>query len=209
MTGLIRALVLGHAALQAGSASLFASPKLRFLGRFRALAALLSGLCRRFITAAVLGLALIGPAQAAIDTYVFANEGERERYRTLVEELRCPKCQNQNIADSDAPIAMDLRAQIFRMLDEGQTDPQIIDFLVSRYGDFVLYKPPVTARTLLLWYGPGGLLAGGFVLVAVILIRRRRKPGATASGLSADEQQRLAALLSPPSTPQPPVDKRD
>ncbi|MBP8203251.1 MAG: cytochrome c-type biogenesis protein CcmH [Pseudomonas sp.] len=164
---------------------------------------------KRLFTAAVLGLVLIGTAQAAIDTYEFANETERERYRTLVEELRCPKCQNQNIADSDAPIAMDLRGQIYRMLSEGQTDPQIIDFLVNRYGDFVLYKPPVTARTLLLWYGPAGLLAGGFVLVGVILVRRRRKPGTAANGLSADEQQRLAALLSQPSTFQPPVDKRD
>ncbi|NMZ69872.1 cytochrome c-type biogenesis protein CcmH [Pseudomonas peli] len=159
---------------------------------------------KRLLSAAVLGLALLGTAQAAIDTYEFASEAERERYRNLVEELRCPKCQNQNIADSDAPIAMDLRAQIFRMLEEGQSNEQIIDFLVSRYGDFVLYKPPVTARTLLLWYGPAGLLAGGFVLLGGILLRRRSKPGVIASGLSADEQQRLAALLN-----QTPVDKKD
>ncbi|WP_339412077.1 MULTISPECIES: cytochrome c-type biogenesis protein [unclassified Pseudomonas] len=158
---------------------------------------------KRLLSAAVLGLALLGTAQAAIDTYEFATEAERERYRNLVEELRCPKCQNQNIADSDAPIAMDLRAQIFRMLEEGQSNEQIIDYLVSRYGDFVLYKPPVTARTLLLWYGPAGLLVGGFVLLGVILVRRRSKPGA-AGGLSADEQQRLAALLN-----QTPVDKKD
>jgi cytochrome c-type biogenesis protein CcmH len=165
---------------------------------------------KRLLTAAVLGLALLGSAQAAIDTYEFASEAERERYRNLVEELRCPKCQNQNIADSDAPIAMDLRAQIFRMLEEGQSNEQIIDFLVSRYGDFVLYKPPLTARTLLLWYGPGGLLLGGFVLLGVILLRRRGKQNAVASGLSADERQRLAALLSqPPANNQPPVDKKD
>jgi cytochrome c-type biogenesis protein CcmH len=159
---------------------------------------------KRLLTAAVLGLALLGTAQAAIDTYEFATEAERQRYRNLVEELRCPKCQNQNIADSDAPIAMDLRAQIYHMLEEGQSNEQIIDYLVSRYGDFVLYKPPVTARTVLLWYGPAGLLAGGFVLLGVILLRRRSKPGVTASGLSVDEQQRLAALLN-----QTPVDKKD
>ncbi|MDX1299631.1 MAG: cytochrome c-type biogenesis protein, partial [Pseudomonas sp.] len=124
-------------------------------------------------------------------------------------ELRCPKCQNQNIADSDAPIAMDLRAQIFRMLEEGQSNQQIIDYLVSRYGDFVLYKPPVTARTLLLWYGPAGLLVGGFVLLGVILLRRRRQSGEVKSDLSADEQQRLAALLSQQPANQPPVDKKD
>lgn len=159
---------------------------------------------KRLLVAAVLGLALLGTAQAAIDTYEFASEAERERYRDLVEELRCPKCQNQNIADSDAPIAMDLRAQIFRMLEEGQSNQQIIDYLVSRYGDFVLYKPPVTARTLLLWYGPAGLLVGGFVMLGVIVLRRRGKQSVASSGLSADEQQRLAALLN-----QPPVDKKD
>lgn len=163
---------------------------------------------RRLLTAAVLGLALLGTAQAAIDTYEFANEAERQRYRNLVQELRCPKCQNQNIADSDAPIAMDLRAQIFRMLEEGQSNQQIIDYLVSRYGDFVLYKPPVTARTLLLWYGPAGLLIGGFALLGVILLRRRSKSGGVANGLSADEQQRLATLLSQQPANQPPVDKK-
>lgn len=164
---------------------------------------------RRLLSAAVLGLAVLGTAQAAIDTYEFASEAERERYRNLVEELRCPKCQNQNIADSDAPIAMDLRAQIYRMLEEGQSNQQIIDYLVSRYGDFVLYKPPVTARTLLLWYGPAGLLVGGFVLLGVIVLRRRGKQSNAASGLSADEQQRLAALLSQRPANQPPVDKKD
>ncbi|MCU1715983.1 cytochrome c-type biogenesis protein [Pseudomonas sp. 5P_3.1_Bac2] len=159
---------------------------------------------RRLCSALLLGLALLGTAQAAIDTYEFSSEAERHRYRTLVEELRCPKCQNQNIADSDAPIAMDLRAQIYRMLNEGNSDAQIIDYLVSRYGDFVLYKPPVTARTVLLWYGPAGLLVAGFGLVAVILWRRRRQAKGAEHGLSADEQQRLAALLN-----QPPVENKD
>jgi len=164
---------------------------------------------KRLLSAAVLGLVLLGTAQAAIDTYEFADEAERQRYRSLIEELRCPKCQNQNIADSDAPIAMDLRAQVYRMLEEGQSNEQIIDFLVSRYGDFVLYKPPVTARTLLLWYGPAGLLLGGFVLLGVVVLRRRGKKSAGPSGLSADEQQRLAALLSQRSTNQTPQDKKD
>jgi len=164
---------------------------------------------KRFLAAAVLGLAVLGSAHAAIDTYEFATEAERQRYRNLIEELRCPKCQNQNIADSDAPIAMDLRAEIYRMLEEGKSNEQIIDYLVARYGDFVLYKPPVTARTVLLWYGPAGLLAGGFVLLGVIVLRRRGKKATVASGLSADEQQRLAALLSQRPTHQTPQDKKD
>ncbi|MDX1723083.1 MAG: cytochrome c-type biogenesis protein [Pseudomonas sp.] len=164
---------------------------------------------KHLLSAVVLGLALLGTAQAAIDTYEFADEAQRQRYRSLVEELRCPKCQNQNIADSDAPIAMDLRAQVYRMLEEGQSNEQIIDFLVSRYGDFVLYKPPVTARTLLLWYGPAGLLAAGFVLLGVVILRRRGKKSTGSSGLSTDEQQRLAALLSQRPTNQTPQDKKD
>jgi cytochrome c-type biogenesis protein CcmH len=164
---------------------------------------------RRLLSAAVLGLALLGTAQAAIDTYEFADEAQRQRYRSLIEELRCPKCQNQNIADSDAPIAMDLRAEVYRMLGEGQSNEQVIEFLVSRYGDFVLYKPPVTARTLLLWYGPAGLLVGGLVLLGVVVLRRRGKKVAGSSALSAEEQQRLAALLSQRPTNQTPQDKND
>ncbi|MBS7690057.1 cytochrome c-type biogenesis protein CcmH [Pseudomonas lalucatii] len=155
---------------------------------------------KRLLNAAVLSLALLGTAQAAIDTYEFASEAERQRYRSLVEELRCPKCQNQNIADSDAPIAMDLRAEIYRMLEEGQSDEQIIDFLVARYGDFVLYKPPVTSRTLLLWYGPAALLLGGFVLLGVIVLRRRGKRSVQGAGLTDAERQRLAALLNQASS---------
>lgn len=96
---------------------------------------------KRLLLAAGLALGLVAVAHAAIDTYEFASEAERQRYRTLVEELRCPKCQNQNIADSNAPIAMDLRDEVYQMVEAGKTDAQIIDFLVARYGDFVLYNP--------------------------------------------------------------------
>ena len=151
---------------------------------------------KRLIHAALLGLALVTSAQAAIDTYEFRDEAERERYRTLTEELRCPKCQNQNIADSNAPIAMDLRQEIFRMLEEGRSNDQIVDYLVDRYGDFVRYKPPVNAKTLLLWYGPAGLLVLGFGVLTVILVRRRRvEKTPDANTLSETERERLAQLL--------------
>ena len=151
---------------------------------------------KRLLISAGLALGLLASAQAAIDTFEFANDAERQRYRSLIEELRCPKCQNQNIADSDAPIATDLRNEIFRMLEEGKSNDEIIDFLVSRYGDFVLYKPPLTSRTLLLWYGPAGMLVIGFGVLGVILIRRRsQNKDRLAAGLSLDEQTRLAALL--------------
>ena len=159
---------------------------------------------KRLLIGLSLLLMLVGMAHAAIDTYEFASEAERARYRQLTEELRCPKCQNQNIADSDAPIAMDLRAEIYRKLEAGDSNAQIIDYLVARYGDFVLYKPPVTRRTLLLWYGPAALLAGGFMLVGVIVLRRRKAGVEVSAGLSSNEQQRLAQLLEQAS-----LDKKD
>lgn len=152
---------------------------------------------KRLIATLALGLALTGVARAAIDTYEFKNEAERERFRVLTEELRCPKCQNQNIADSNAPIATDLRREIFRMLEEGKGDDEIVDFLVARYGDFVRYKPPVNGRTLLLWYGPAGLLVGGLLVLGVIVLRRRRVENAPGDALlTSDERARLDALLN-------------
>jgi cytochrome c-type biogenesis protein CcmH len=151
---------------------------------------------RRLLLACILGGALVGMANAAIDTYEFKDEGERARFRTLTEELRCPKCQNQNIADSNAPIATDLRREIFRMLEEGQSNAQIVDFLVLRYGDFVLYKPPVNARTYLLWYGPFALLGLGALGLGVLVLRRRKGgKNSVQAALSVNERERLSALL--------------
>ena len=124
---------------------------------------------KRWLAAAILGLGIAGMAHAAIDTYQFANDTDRERFHELTKELRCPKCQNQDIADSNAPIAADLRKEIFRMLGEGKDNQQIIDFMVDRYGDFVRYRPALTGKTALLWFGPAGLLLGGLVIIVVIV----------------------------------------
>ncbi|ATP46110.1 cytochrome c-type biogenesis protein CcmH [Pseudomonas putida] len=159
---------------------------------------------KRGLAAAVLGLALglgvAGVARAAIDTYQFRDDAERERYQQLTKELRCPKCQNQDIADSNAPIAADLRREIFRMLGEGKNNEQIVDFMVDRYGDFVRYKPALSGRTWLLWFGPGILLAGGFVVLLVIVRRRRGAAAQGAQELSVDERERLAKLLEKEQT---------
>ena len=124
---------------------------------------------KSLLAAILLGFALLSPALAAIDTYTFRSDAEREQFRQLTAELRCPKCQNQNIADSNAPIAKDLRREIFRMLEEGKDNQQITDYLVARYGAFVRYKPALNARTWLLWYGPAGLLLGGLLLLGLIV----------------------------------------
>ena len=151
---------------------------------------------KRWLAAVVFGLTLTGVAHAAIDTYEFANDAERDRFRELTKELRCPKCQNQDIADSNAPIATDLRREIYRMLGEGKDNQQILDFMVARYGDFVLYKPALTSKTAVLWFGPLALLVGGLVVIGVIVGRRRRTGQVTGSDtLSAEERKRLDTLL--------------
>jgi len=151
---------------------------------------------KRLLIACLLGLSLVGMNRAAIDTYQFKDEAERERFRSLTAELRCPKCQNQNIADSNAPIATDLRREIFRMLEEDKSNAEIVDFLVLRYGDFVLYKPPVDTRTYLLWYGPFALLGLGALGLVVLVLRRRKVENNPAQvALSASENQRLQTLL--------------
>ena len=151
---------------------------------------------KRWLAAVVFGLTLTGMAHAAIDTYEFANDAERDRFRELTKELRCHKCQNQDIADSNAPIATDLRREIFRMLGEGKDNQQILDFMVARYGDFVLYKPALTSKTAVLWFGPLALLVGGLVVIGVI-VGRRRRTGQTESSdtLSVEERKRLDTLL--------------
>jgi cytochrome c-type biogenesis protein CcmH len=150
---------------------------------------------KRFLAAAALVMSCAGVAHAAIDAYTFKDEAERARYTELTRELRCPKCQNQDIADSNAPIAADLRKEIYRMLGEGKSNQQIIDFMVDRYGEFVRYKPELNAHTWLLWFGPAGLLLGGVLLIGVIVVRRRRQPAEDANVLSDEERQRLAHLL--------------
>ena len=152
---------------------------------------------KRLLSGLLLSFALATAAHAANDTYTFKSEAEREQFRELITELRCPKCQNQNIADSNAPIATDLRREIFRMLEEGQDNQQITDYLVSRYGDFVLYKPTLNSRTWLLWYGPAILLLSGLVMLGLIVLRKRRpQAGSNGTGLTSQEQTRLDALLN-------------
>lgn len=144
----------------------------------------------------LLALTLAPLTLAAIDTYEFKTEAQREQFYRVSSELRCPKCQNQNIADSDAPIAMDLRREVYRMVTEDKGDEQIVEFMVSRYGDFVRYKPALTPATLVLWFAPAVLLLGGFLFLVVLLRRRQRALRDTeAQHLSQDEQRRLQSLL--------------
>lgn len=111
---------------------------------------------------------------AAVDPMPFRDAAEEARFRALAAELRCVMCQNQSLADSSAPIAKDLRREVFELMREGRSDAEIKAFLVERYTEFVLYKPPLNARTWWLWFTPGLVLLAGATTVMVI-VRRRAK----------------------------------
>jgi cytochrome c-type biogenesis protein CcmH len=112
----------------------------------------------------------------AIDPLPFANEAEEQRFQNLVRELRCLVCQNQNIADSDAGLAKDLRKEVFEMMRAGKSDDEIRQYLVERYGDFVLYRPPFKLQTVVLWVGPLLILVVGLALARRMMLRAGPHP---------------------------------
>ncbi|HEB77449.1 MAG TPA: cytochrome c-type biogenesis protein CcmH [Methylothermaceae bacterium] len=141
---------------------------------------------------AALWLALSLPALAGIEVRQFPTPELEHRYQRLIEQLRCLVCQNQSLADSNADLAEDLRTEVYTMLLAGKSDAEIVDFLVQRYGDFVLYKPPVKKVTALLWFGPFVALGlGGILLWRIGKARRPEPPPA----LSEAERERLQKLL--------------
>lgn len=125
----------------------------------------------------------------------FSSAQHEARYRQLNEELRCLVCQNQNIAGSDAALAQDLRREVYRMLNEGLTDEQIVDYMVQRYGDFVLYRPPLSPLTVALWTGPFVLLLLGMIFLWRIMSRRQAS-AVEQTPLSKEERERLRKLVS-------------
>ncbi len=117
--------------------------------------------------------AIVSPA-FAIDPLPFADRAQEQRFQDLARELRCLVCQNENLADSHAPLAKDLREQVFEQMQAGKSDAQIKEWLTDRYSEFMLYDPPLRGGTLLLWFGPFVLLLIGTVVVAMIVRRRSR-----------------------------------
>ena len=149
-------------------------------------------------------LCLLSPlAMAVVETYEFSNDVDRERYHQFIDELRCPKCQNQNLDGSNAPIAKDLRRELHRLLEEGQSDAQIVEYMVDRYGEFVLYRPRFNAETAVLWLAPAIFLVLGFVLIFMVFKRQKPSPAVAdnEAELDAQEQQRLQALLAEKDKP--------
>lgn len=146
------------------------------------------------VFAAFIGLTAALPAAAEEAATLAADPVAEKRLLELSNELRCLVCQNQTIADSNAELAVDLRREIRGMIQAGKSNPEIIDFMVVRYGDFVLYRPPVKGITLLLWGGPLALMLLGIFILQRYL-RQRAKRIAADQPLSADETQRAEALL--------------
>jgi cytochrome c-type biogenesis protein CcmH len=150
---------------------------------------------RHFAVVALLSM-LVAPAFAVTPDEMLKDPALEARARHLSQELRCMVCQNQSIDDSEAPLAHDLRVLVRDRLKAGDSDPQVLDFLVARYGEFVLLKPRFELRTLLLWtLPPIALLAG--LAGLIMALRRRQAVTAEPIELSAAEQQRLAALIEP------------
>jgi cytochrome c-type biogenesis protein CcmH len=150
----------------------------------------------RKLLALLLGLVLVGSVLAKEAPPAVPDPVLEKRVMALAEELRCLVCQNQTIADSHAELAIDLKNQIREKLKAGMSEEQIMDYMVARYGDFVLYKPPVKATTVPLWFGPFVLLFAALAGLFYYLLRRRRS--AAAQPLSEAEQARVQALLDSP-----------
>ncbi len=142
----------------------------------------------------ILALLLSAPAfSSTIDAYPFDDPEQEKIYKKLIEELRCLVCQNQNLADSNAELAQDLRRKTYDLAKAGNSEQEIVDYMVQRYGDFVLYKPPFQINTLVLWIGPFLIfVVGVFVLIRFI----RHKPDVDASALSDTDRARAATLLN-------------
>ena len=155
----------------------------------------------KLLRLALIALALLTPARAfAVQPdEVLADPGLETRARALSKELRCLVCQNQSIDDSAAPLARDLRVLVRERLTGGDSDQQVLDFLVDRYGEFVLLKPRFAWHNALLWFGPPGVLIGGALVLLVTARRRNRSAtapaGPEAQALTAAEEARLAALM--------------
>ncbi|EED32789.1 cytoChrome c-type biogenesis protein CcmH (Cytochrome c-typebiogenesis protein cycL) [gamma proteobacterium NOR5-3] len=148
------------------------------------------------LIALVLGFGGSLCALAVIETYEFSTPQLEVRYRALSQELRCPKCQNQNIADSNAPISQDLRALLYEKLEEGASDEAILEDMVARYGEFVRYRPAAQGAALWLWLAPALMLGAGFLLLIVLLRRGKGVSKASEGALTQEERARLDQMIN-------------
>ncbi|ART81115.1 cytochrome c-type biogenesis protein [Oceanisphaera avium] len=137
------------------------------------------------LTSLCLPLLALTPAMASTSIYEFSSPEQEQVFHELTKELRCPKCQNQDIGDSDAELAKDLRDKSYEMLQQGKSKQEVIDYMAARYGNFILYKPPFMASTMILWFGPVLVILVGLFIV----IRRTRTSSKTTRDMSLTDEQ--------------------
>ncbi|MDQ7732957.1 cytochrome c-type biogenesis protein CcmH [Halomonas sp. SpR1] len=147
----------------------------------------------RTLAALLLLVMAFGAVAGGIELREFDDPVMEKRYRDLTASMRCPLCENQAIDDSDAPISADMRDRVYQLLQDGQSDIEIINHMVQRFGEYILYNPRLESRTYLLWGLPIGLVLLGAIVV-VLMIRARRN--ASAKALSPEERQRIEALTN-------------
>lgn len=140
----------------------------------------------------ILLLSIHSVCQAGVESREFKHPEQEKNYYELIDELRCLVCQNQTIADSNADLAKDLRRQVYEMLQQGKTRQNIIDYMLARYGDFVLYRPPLKSKTFLLWAGPLIFLILGLMFLFIYI---RKKKSESSVELNEQQHQKMRQLL--------------
>lgn len=149
---------------------------------------------KRLATLFLSAFLMILPAYAAIDVYEFDTPEQEKQFKDLGNTIRCPKCQNNTIADSNAELAQDLRQKVYEMTKEGKSESEIVDYMIARYGNFVTYDPPMTPATLILWLGPLSVVVFGF---GFIFLRSRKSKAQLKNedNWDTEHEDRLKALL--------------
>ncbi len=149
---------------------------------------------KKFLICLIALLSFSMASYAAIGIYEFETLEQEQQFKDLSHTLRCPKCQNNTIGDSNAPLAQDLRQRVYEMTMAGKTEDEIVDFMIARYGNFVTYKPPLTLATSILWFGPIAILVFGFGLI-VVKSRKSKVAVAQTEKWDSEKEARLKALL--------------
>ncbi|MCG7499119.1 cytochrome c-type biogenesis protein CcmH [Vibrio sp. Of7-15] len=149
---------------------------------------------KRLATLLLSAFLVILPAYAAIDVYEFDTPEQEQQFKELGNTIRCPKCQNNTIADSNAELAQDLRQKVYEMTKEGKSEGEIIDYMIARYGNFVTYDPPMTPATLILWLGPLSVVVFGFTFI-FLRSRKSKAQLKDQEDWDAEHEARLKALL--------------
>ncbi|RLT92645.1 cytochrome c-type biogenesis protein CcmH [Ketobacter sp.] len=140
----------------------------------------------------ILVLMMGSSAFATIDAYEFNDLEKEQRFRVLIGELRCPKCQNQNISDSNAGLAKDIKDRTYRLINEGKSNREITDYMVERYGDFITYRPPMKPATWFLWFGPFVLT---LLALTILLVRKLRAQPSAPVRVDAEKHKQVEDLL--------------